>query len=171
MLVNSPARPQTLTREKNIFGFIGQERFQSITNRFYSDSQAVVIVYDITADDTLHDIEFWVREIQYYLLRELEEGMPIIFVGNKKDLMQKKDRNPGYREEVKDSTVIFRQVQEISNANGYLRPVECSAKTGENVQRVFHTIARELVKRRSQGSPRGQGPNVVRSKRMCGDTC
>lgn len=93
--------------------------------------------------------------------------MPIIFVGNKKDLVQKTSQNPGYRsEEAKECAAIFRQVQEISNANGYLRPVECSAKTGENVQRIFHTIAHELVKRKNI-KPGGKGPNVVQSRTTC----
>lgn len=148
----------------------GQERFQSITNRFYSDTQAVVIVYDITADESLHDIDFWVREVQYYLLRELEDGMPIMFVGNKKDLVQKRGDNPGYKDEAKESTVMFRQVQELSNSNGYLRPLECSAKSGENVQRIFNTIAHELVKRKHL-KPAVTHPNVVKTRRVCGDMC
>lgn len=126
----------------------------------------MIIVYDITAEDSLHDIDFWVKEIQYYLLRELEDGMPIIFVGNKRDLVQKKNHNPGYRDEVKDNAMVFRQVQEISNVNGYLRPLECSAKTGENVPRIFNTIAHELVKRKSS-KPSGGHTNVVQSRRMC----
>lgn len=151
------------------FHCTGQERFQSITNRFYSDTQAVIIVYDITSDETLHDIDFWVREVQYYLLREIEEGMPIMFVGNKKDLVEKCD-NPGYRDEGKGSISVFRQVQEISNANGYLRPLECSAKSGANVQRIFSTIGHELVRRKNVG-PNVSHPNVVRSRRMCSDSC
>ena len=123
-------------------------------------------MYDITAEDTLHDVDFWVREIQYYLLKELEDGMPIIFVGNKKDLIQKGSQIPGYQAE--ESAAVFKQVQEISNVNGYLRPLECSAKTGENVQRIFYTIAHELVKRRSI-KPGGKGPNVVPSRRPCTD--
>ncbi len=131
--------------------FSGQERFQSITNRFYSDTQAVIIVYDITSEDSLQDIEFWVKEVQYYLLRELEDGMPAIFVGNKKDVVDKLEyyHTPGYTDNSKDTTYIFRQVQEISNSHSFLRPVECSAKTGENVQRIFDTIARELVRQKN----------------------
>ena len=152
---------------------IGQERFQSITNRFYSDSQAVVIVYDITAEDSLQDIEFWVREVQYYLLKELEDGMPIIFVGNKKDLAQKTDfHNPGFTDNPKDTAVIFRQVQEISHSNNFLRPVECSAKTGENVQRIFNTIAHELVRRKNSKPALGT-PKVVRpgDSSLCSGAC
>ena len=32
-------------------------------------------------------LDFCVREINYYLLRELENGLPVLFVGNKKDLL------------------------------------------------------------------------------------
>ena len=149
----------------------GQERFQSITNRFYSDSQAVIIVYDITSEDTLQDVDFWVRELQYYLLQELEAGMPVIFVGNKKDLMQKNATNSMYSEEAaKEAATVFRQVQELSHANGFLRPVECSAKTGENVQRIFTTVASELV-RRKHIRPTIRKPNVVPSKKGCNDLC
>lgn len=76
--------------------------------------------------------------------------MPVIFVGNKKDLVQKPDyQNPGYIDHARDSAVVFRQVQEISNSHNFLRPVECSAKTGENVDRIFNTIAHELVRRKN----------------------
>lgn len=126
-------------------------------------------MYDVTSEETIHDIDFWVREVQYYLLREIEEGMPIMFIGNKKDLVEKND-NPGYIEEGKDSTMIFRQVQEISNANGYLRPLECSAKTGANVERIFSTIAHELVRRKHIG-PSFNQTKVVPSRRMCSDAC
>jgi GTPase SAR1 family protein len=126
-------------------------------------------VYDITAEETLQDIDFWVREVQYYLLRELEEGMPVLFVGNKKDLVEK-NVNPGYRGEPRDSSSLFRQIQEISNSNGYLRPLECSAKTGNNVQRIFNTIAHELV-RRKQVTTSVSHTNVVQSRHSCSDMC
>jgi len=133
----------------------GQERFQSITNRFYSDSQAVIIVYDVTGEETIQDLDFWVREVNYYLLRELENGLPVLFVGNKKDLLSGDPNSPdaaSHRPEdisTNPGGVVLRQVQELCNLNGFLRPFECSAKTGDNVQRIFTTIASELVKRKN----------------------
>ena len=120
----------------------GQERFQSITNRFYQDTHAVLIIYDVTSEESFHDVDFWVREVQYYLPQELDDGMPVIFAGNKKDLIDKSALN--------QKTVNFRQVQEIANAYGFLKPIECSAKTGENVKKIFVTLATELLRRRKQ---------------------
>ena len=42
------------------------------------------------------------RELQYYLPRELDDGMPVLFVGNKKDLVDKRDDD--------QKVVNFRQV-------------------------------------------------------------
>ncbi len=123
----------------------GQERFQSITNRFYSDSHAVVIVYDMTSEDAPQDLDFWVREIQYYLPLELEAGMPVLFVANKKDLIKKED--------IEERRQHFRQAQEVSHSNGFLPPVQCSAKTGENVDKVFQVVAEHLVRNRSGSHP------------------
>ena len=115
----------------------GQERFQSITNRFYQDTHAVVIVYDLTSEESFHDVDFWVREVQYYLPQELDKGMPVVFVGNKKDLLERGNPDKG--------VINHRQVQEIANAYGFLKPIECSAKTGDNVRKVFHTLGSVLV--------------------------
>ena len=111
--------------------YTGQERFQSITNRFYSDTHAVLIVYDVTSEESFHDVDFWVREVQYYLPQELDNGMPVLFVGNKRDLLDRSDPD--------QKSVKFRQVQEIANAYGFLKPIECSAKTGDNVKKAFNT--------------------------------
>jgi len=37
--------------------------------------------------------------------------------------------------------VVLRRVQELCKLNGFLRPFDCSAKTGEKVQRIITTIA------------------------------
>ena len=134
----------------------GQERFQSITNRFYSDTHAVIIVYDVTSEESFHDVDFWVREVQYYLPQELDNGMPVLFMGNKRDLL---DRNNDDQKSVK-----FRQVQEIANAYGFLKPIECSAKTGDNVKKAFTVLATELVQRRPK---RGVVVNTAKKKGCC----
>ena len=113
------------------------------------------------------------KEVQYYLLRELEDGMPIIFVGNKKDLVEKVDyRTPGYRDNGREPVNIFGQVQELSHSHSFLRPVECSAKTGENVPRIFNTIARELVRRKNMKPGHGSTKVVTPgSTSICSAMC
>ena len=133
----------------------GQERFQSITNRFYQDTHGVIIVYDIVAEESFHDLEFWVREVQYYLGQELEAGMPVLLVGNKKDLVDR--YNPD------QPCVKLPLVQEIAHAHGFMRPVECSAKTGDGVNKVFALIGQELVKH----AKAKDGPKITHTKTKC----
>ena len=91
--------------------------------------------------------------------------MPVLFVGNKKDLLSEDpnspDAMPHRRDDVSTNPggVVLRQVQELCNLNGFLRPFECSAKTGENVDRIFTTIASELVKRKNI-KPNLTGPSL-----------
>ena len=95
--------------------------------------------------------------------------MPVMFVGNKKDLLEDNETNEmQYPEMAKNNSVVFRQVQELSNANGFLRPLECSAKSGDNVKRIFNTVASELVRRKSS-KPAVIHPNVVKTAKPC--TC
>ncbi len=134
----------------------GQERFQSITNRFYQDTHAVVIVYDLTSEESFRDVDFWVREVQYYLPQELDNGMPVVFVGNKRDLV-------GRSEADQQKAVNSRQVQEIANAYQFLKPIECSAKTGSNVSKIFQTVGTHLVEK-AKSSPK-KSPKVNQSTR------
>lgn len=116
------------------------------------------------------------REINYYLVREVENGMPVLFVGNKKDLTDinlQSSPNLSHRPEDMSTNVggvVLRQVQELCNVNGFLRPFECSAKTGECVNRIFYTIASELVKRKHI-RPNVVQPTIVSSSKMCSDSC
>ena len=73
--------------------------------------------------------------------------MPVLFVGNKKDLIHKSD--PDQRKAVNS-----RQVQEIANAYGFLKPIEASAKTGDNVSKIFQTIASELLEKEKKSPNR-----------------
>lgn len=153
-----------------LYLFTGQERFQSITNRFYSDTRAVVVVYDVTGDDIVQDLSFWVREVNYYLLREVENGMPVLFVGNKKDLLQ--DHIPYRPDDALTSAGgdVRQLVHDLSDVNGFLRPFESSAMTGENVRQIFHTIASDLIKRKHI-KPNITKSAIVTSRRMCSDSC
>ena len=80
--------------------------------------------------------------------------MPVIIVGNKKDLVDRNDLG-------QTSAVDFRHVQELSNSNGFMRPLECSAKSGLNVKKIFHALAAELVKRKGYNKP----PSVTGTSR------
>eukprot|EP00731_Ephydatia_muelleri_P021438 Em0014g29a len=146
----------------NLWDTAGQERFQSITNRFYADTHGVLIVYDASTEDGYHELDFWVKEVNYYLPRELENGLPVMFVGNKIDLL-----DSGSQDQAKSR---ISHVHELANAHSFLKPMECSAKTGEGVSKIFETMGKVMLSRKTNAGPLGDAPtvrNVTRGGGCC----
>merc|ERR1712039_1057724 len=65
-----------------IWDTAGQERFRTITSAYYRGAQAVMLVYDITSQDTFDHLPSWYDDVQKYTDGET----PVVIVGNKIDL-------------------------------------------------------------------------------------
>ncbi|KAJ5077571.1 small rab-related gtpase [Anaeramoeba ignava] len=68
--------------ELQIWDTAGQERFRSITNHYYRDANAIIVVYDILNKITFSNLEAWYSQI----FSTAPETTKIILVGNKLDL-------------------------------------------------------------------------------------
>lgn len=68
-----------------IFDTAGQEFLSSLRKQHYAAANGVVIVYDITNQQTFDDLHLWVNEIQ-----EEVGDVKTIIVGNKVDLEDKR---------------------------------------------------------------------------------
>ena len=71
-----------------IWDTAGQEQFRSITKLFYKNSQAAVIVYDVTKRDSFQNVESWLEEIED---NRDQEDMLVYLVGNRVDLAEDDD--------------------------------------------------------------------------------
>ena len=107
----------------------------------YPDTDVVLMCYSIDNPDSLENIEQkWVPEIRYYC-----PTVPIILVGNKKDLQNN-------QETIRDLAV--QKMSPVTNENGNLVAscigahdfLECSAKTKEGVKEVFASATRAALK-------------------------
>ena len=59
----------------------GQERFRSISVSTLKNSQATIVVFDLTNKITFSKVKYWLREIRDYSIK-----MPVCLFGNKSDL-------------------------------------------------------------------------------------
>ena len=126
-------------------------------------------------EESWNDVDFWVKELHYYLPTELDDGMPVLFVGNKKDLVDKRDDEQkivNFKQVDCHITGIIpyspstSQVREVANAYGFLPPMEVSAKTGHGVDKAFMAVARQLAKNVGDDDRPGQ-PKIPKPSPSC----
>jgi len=110
-----------------LWDIAGQERWVNIRRPYYAGAKGVIIVGDLTRNNTFDQIEkFWVPDLtQDYSL------IPIILLANKSDLSNKIEKQwiNSLGERINTSSIIF-----------------TSAKTGENVESAFKLIAEQAIK-------------------------
>ncbi|KAH7973931.1 hypothetical protein HPB49_007085 [Dermacentor silvarum] len=118
----------------------GQEDYDRLRPLSYPDTDVILMCFSIDSPDSLENIpEKWTPEVRHFC-----PNVPIILVGNKKDLrndphtlreLAKMKQKPVAPEE-------GRTMAEKINAYGYL---ECSAKTKDGVREVFETATRAAL--------------------------
>ena len=70
------------TVQVKIWDTVGQERFRALTPSFLRNAEGVVIVFDVTSQDSFDNVKGWINSIKSNLGEKI---IPIIIVGNKID--------------------------------------------------------------------------------------
>ena len=118
----------------------GQEDYDRLRPLSYPDTDVILMCFSIDSPDSLENIpEKWTPEVRHF-----RPNVPIILVGNKKDL-----RNDGntIRElaKMKQETVKAEDGRAMAEKIGAFAYLECSAKTKEGVREVFETATRAAL--------------------------
>lgn len=115
-----------------IWDLAGQYNYRSAQKSFYQGSKAAILVYDLTKRETLQNTEFWVNES----IKNSQDTIQIyILVGNKNDLK----REVNYEEGIDFTKKLS---DKLNIKFDYL---ETSAKTGENINKLFESIAENFL--------------------------
>lgn len=126
----------------------GQEDYDRLRPLSYPDTDVILMCFSIDSPDSLENIpEKWTPEVRHFC-----PNVPIILVGNKKDL--RSDENTK-RELLKMNQAPLKndegkRMAENISAVTYL---ECSAKTKEGVREVFEQATRAalMVRKKKKG--------------------
>jgi len=113
-----------------IWDFGGEERFRFLLPTYVRGARGGIFMYDITNYSSIAHIDDWLTVIKKEIRKE--DVFPIIVVGGKADLAENR--------EIPASEGI-----KIAKSRGVDGFIECSSKTGENVEESFEALTRLML--------------------------
>jgi len=122
---------ETMRITLQIWDFAGEERFRSLLPIYAQGSSAAIFMCDISNRDSITNIDEWLLTFNEGL-NNRDPKFPLIVVGGKLDIEEKRSLS------MKDIEAILTVRKEFD----YL---ECSSKTGENVDLLFQTIVDKIL--------------------------
>ncbi|XP_041030942.1 ras and EF-hand domain-containing protein isoform X1 [Carcharodon carcharias] len=117
-----------------IWDTAGQERFRSIAKSYFRKAHGVLLLYDVTSENSFLNVREWIDEIK----SSTDIPTPIILIGNKIDL---RNETP-YAQR---GTVLTAHGEKLAMTYNALF-CETSAKDGTNVVEAVLHLAREAKK-------------------------
>ncbi|EIE77286.1 hypothetical protein G6F46_005865 [Rhizopus delemar] len=132
------------TVKLQIWDTAGQERFRTITSSYYRGAHGIIVVYDVTDEDSFQHVKQWMQEIDRYAA----EGVNKLLVGNKSDLTDKKAVSTEQANEFAESIKISL--------------LETSAKDATNVEQAFLTMAKQIKDRMGTTMQQTQTKSTVK---------
>ena len=116
-----------------IWDFAGEQQFKNLLPNYVIGASGGIYMYDISRFYSVTHIEEWINLLNKAPDRR-EEKLPILLVGGKKDLALKGKR-----------VVEESYASELGKKFGVIDFIECSSKTGENVELIFYTMALKML--------------------------
>ena len=110
-----------------IWDTVGQERFRTITKSFFKGAHAIVLIFSVIDSDSFNNVRKWITQIR----DSADKDVILILAGNKNDC--------------EDRKVDKSEAEELANEFD-IKYFDCSAKTGENINKAFEELIETMVK-------------------------
>ena len=104
---------------------VGQEKFNSLTQNIFTNTDGILIIFDLTNKESFNNIQKWISKS--------DNKIKIIIVGNKSDL-------------VDNRTVTKEEIKLITKKYKYL---EFSYLNGTGVDKAFDTLIQAIVEKKT----------------------
>jgi len=110
-----------------IWDFGGEKEYRNLFPSYIMGANGGLFMFDITRYSSLINVNKWIETMK----EGVKDPLPIILIGGKKDIEENR-------------TVDNEMVEEVVNKFGFLEYIECSAKTGYNVEEIFFKITKTM---------------------------
>ena len=114
-----------------IWDFGGEDRFKVFLPVYARGSSGGIFMYDTTRKSSLDNMKKWISIFKKNLSAE-EAELPILAVGGKTDLSEERAIN-------------FKNAKYLATTFDIYDLIECSAKNGENIEKIFQSITHKML--------------------------
>ena len=115
-----------------IWDTCGQERFRTVTRQYYQNTQAILLVFDLTNEKSFTDLDSWLEEVINYIS---DKKCMIFLLGNKSDEKEK-------------IVINNEQITKFLKKNHKIkRYFDVSALNGHNIDLAFDKISQYLAQK------------------------
>lgn len=114
----------------------GQERFRAMANLYYKEAAAAILTYDITNEETLTNLNYWIDELRN---KADTPNILLCLAGNKSDVSNDERKVP---------LIKGKKFAEENNMIFY----ETSARLGTGISDLFNTLAKKLYNIKTNGN-------------------
>ncbi len=118
----------------------GQERFHVITHSYYRAAHGIILIYDVTNEDSFDNVNYWMINIQ----KHASTSTKVILVGNKVDMVSER----------KIPYAIGKKLADLYSTPFF----EISCKDGTNVEAATMSLSRTIIEGWAAGKESTKGP-------------
>ncbi len=115
-----------------IWDFGGEERFRFFLPAYARGSFGGIYMYDITRYSSIINFDEWLSVFKKGCGYDLKP-IPLLMIGGKLDNTERR-------------AVTFQMAFEFAQSRHIYKVIECSAKTGQNVESIFTEITHSIMK-------------------------
>ena len=113
----------------SLWDFAGEQKFRTLFPAYCSGASGAIVLFDLSSRSSFEDLVDWVELIDN---NAMNKKIVKILIGSKADLADQRQ-------------VSEEEANEFANAHNFTKYLECSAKTGQNVDIIFTLLTKEIT--------------------------
>ena len=113
-----------------IWDTAGQERYKALTKGFFRNAEGIMIVYDVTNQESFENLKNWIQSIKDNMGNDFLERIPVLIIGNKIDSDEREIKTEDAESFCKQQNYPY---------------FETSAKTGENIDNTIRFLVKKVI--------------------------
>mmetsp|Transcript_10556 Transcript_10556/g.11609 ORF Transcript_10556/g.11609 Transcript_10556/m.11609 type:complete len:200 (-) Transcript_10556:127-726(-) len=105
----------------------GQEKFRSLTESYYRGTQGIILVYDVTREESFQNLDSWLEEADLFATNK---DIVKVLIGNKIDMEGREISTEAGKQYADEKGLLF---------------IETSSKTGTGVKNAVDMLTRKIL--------------------------